>query len=94
MKAAWVGLKPAESIGGGGTASNIPSGMAMVGGGGGTRLIFVCECLCLRFDFLVDPAVAWHSRVSETVDVSATEKRASKANARVNAGRLTIMMSP
>jgi hypothetical protein len=78
---------------GGGTAKSMPSGIAIEGGGGGTRHILTFECLCLRLDFLFELVAAWVCALGASVDAIDSEKIANKAIARVSVGRLTIIMS-
>ncbi len=78
---------------GGGTAKSMPSGMAIEGGGGGTRHILAFECLCLRLDFLFALVAALVCALRARVEAIDSENIAKKAIARVRVGRLTIIMS-
>lgn len=93
MNEGWVPANPAARIAGGGTAKSMPSGMAIEGGGGGTRHILTFECLCLRLDFLFELVAAFVCALRARLEAIDSENIANKAIARVRVGRLTIIMS-
>lgn len=77
--------------GGGGTESSMPAGIATLGGGGGTRLIFVYEGLCLRLCFFPEETDACAESPQSASPEKASENKARKAAVNTDIGRLTFI---